>query len=41
MEWGTVLSLAMVFVVGCGFVARQIKRCENRLSKRIDQLIER
>jgi hypothetical protein len=41
MDWGTVLSLAGLFALGFGYLARQINRVEDNLSKRIDQLTER
>jgi hypothetical protein len=48
MDWGTVLSLAGLFVIGFGYLARQMNRfeermdrLEDRLSARIDQLTER
>jgi hypothetical protein len=52
MDWSTVLSLAGLFAVGCGYLTRQmncsnddlstrIDRLEDSLAKRIDQLTER
>ena len=48
MDWGTVLSLAGLFVVGFGYLARQMNRLDDSMSKRmerldgkIDQLTER
>jgi hypothetical protein len=48
MDWGTLLSLAGLFVIGVGYLARQVNhldgkldRVEDRLGKRIDQLTER
>ena len=52
MDWGTVLSLAGLFALGFGYLARQInrlddklpkriERAEDSLGKRIDQLTER
>ena len=38
MDWGTVLSLAGLFVIGFGYLARQTNRLEDRLSKRMDRL---
>lgn len=41
MEWGTVFSLAGLFVVGFGYLSRQLNRLEDNLTRRIDQLTER
>lgn len=38
MDWGTVLSLAGIFVVGFGYLARQINRLNDKLSKRIERV---
>jgi len=38
MDWGTVLSLAGLFVVGFGYLARQMNHMDDRLSKRMDRL---
>jgi hypothetical protein len=38
MDWGTVLSLAGLFVVGFGYLARRMDRLEDSLSKRMDRL---
>jgi hypothetical protein len=38
MDWGTVLSLACLFVAGCGYLTRQLNRLDDRLSKRMDRL---
>jgi hypothetical protein len=38
MHWGTVLSLAGLFVVGIGYLARQLNRLDDNLSKRMDRL---
>ena len=38
MDWGTVLTLAGFFAVGLGYLARQMNRLEDGLSKRIDRL---
>ena len=37
MDWGTVLSLAGLFAVGFGYLARQINRLDDSLSKRIER----
>jgi hypothetical protein len=48
LDWGTVVSLAGLFVIGCGYLARRmnrlddkVDRLEDRLSRHIDQLTER
>jgi hypothetical protein len=38
MNWGTVLSLAGLFVIGFGYLARQMNRLDDNLSKRMDRL---
>ena len=38
MDWGTVLSLTGLFVIGFGYRARQTNHLEDRLSKRMDRL---
>jgi hypothetical protein len=38
VDWGTVLSLAGLFAIGFGYLARQINRVEDRLSNRVDGL---
>ena len=38
MDWGTVLSLAGLFVIGFGYLARQTNRLDDTQSKRADRL---
>ena len=38
MDWGTVLSLAGLFLVGFGYLSRQMNHLEVRLTDRIDRL---
>lgn len=38
MDWATVLSLAGLFVIVFGYLARQMNRLEDRLSQRMDRL---
>lgn len=38
MDWGTVLSLAGLFVIGFGYLARQTNRLDDKLSTRMDRL---
>ena len=38
MDWGTVLSLAGLFALGFGYLARQINRLDDKLSKRIERV---
>jgi hypothetical protein len=38
MDWGTVLSLAGLFVIGFGYLARHTNRLDDNQSKRADRL---
>jgi hypothetical protein len=38
MDWPTVLSLAGLFAIGFGYLARQMNRLNDNLSKRMDRL---
>jgi uncharacterized protein Yka (UPF0111/DUF47 family) len=40
MDWGTVLSLAGLFVIGFGYLARQMNRLDDTQSRRTDRLEE-
>ena len=41
MDWPTVLSLAGLFAVGFGYLARQLSRQDDRLSTQIARVDER
>ena len=38
MDWGTVLSLAGLVVIGFGYLARHMNRLDDNQSKRADRL---
>ena len=38
MDWPTVLSLAGLFAIGFGYVARSMNRLEDRMSRRLDRV---